>query len=112
MTFVFSYCRCIAFLLSVVYLSLSYGLYVPNWQFTVPASASSLPPSNESYVYMVRAHSVVSTFPFLLHSSSTWFNYSILVDDIALSRERCGEVLRLNLSQESVCAHIYLFSYI
>jgi hypothetical protein len=93
----------------VLYLSLSYGLYVPNWEFTVPASASSLPSSNDSYVYMVRAHSVVSTFPFLLlHYSGTWL--AILL----LSIERCGELLRLNLSQESVCVcvHIYLFSYI
>ncbi|XP_062178045.1 uncharacterized protein LOC133882840 [Alnus glutinosa] len=45
---------CIAFSLSVLYLSLSYGLYVPNWEFTVPASASSLPSSNDSYVYMMK----------------------------------------------------------
>lgn len=45
---------CIAFSLSAVYLLLSYGLYVPNWQFTVPASASSLLSSNDSYVYTVK----------------------------------------------------------
>ncbi|KAG6651571.1 hypothetical protein I3843_06G115400 [Carya illinoinensis] len=45
---------CIAFSLSAVYLLLSYGLYVPNWQFTVSSSASSLPPSNDSNVYVVK----------------------------------------------------------
>ncbi|XP_041010183.1 heparan-alpha-glucosaminide N-acetyltransferase-like isoform X1 [Juglans microcarpa x Juglans regia] len=45
---------CIAFSLSAVYMLLLYGLYVPNWQFTAPALASSLSPSNDSNVYMVR----------------------------------------------------------
>ncbi|KAB1207508.1 Heparan-alpha-glucosaminide N-acetyltransferase [Morella rubra] len=45
---------CIVFSLSAVYLLLSYGLYVPDWQFTVPASASSSPSSNDSHFYMVK----------------------------------------------------------
>ncbi|KAG6653513.1 hypothetical protein I3843_05G074800 [Carya illinoinensis] len=45
---------CIAFSLSAVYMLLLYGLYVPNWQFTAPAWASSLSPSNDSNVYTVR----------------------------------------------------------
>lgn len=70
--------------MSAVYLLLSYGLYVPNWQFTVPSSASSLPQSNDSNVYMVRAHSAIGTFPLvLLHFSFTWFNFLILLYDIA-----------------------------
>ncbi|XP_030949435.1 heparan-alpha-glucosaminide N-acetyltransferase-like isoform X2 [Quercus lobata] len=45
---------CVAFSLSAIYLWLSYALYVPDWQFMVPASASSLPSSNDSYVYTVK----------------------------------------------------------
>ncbi|KAL6963699.1 heparan-alpha-glucosaminide N-acetyltransferase [Sarracenia purpurea var. burkii] len=43
---------CIASALVVVYLGLSYGLFVPDWQFEV-LSSSSLLPTNSSFVYRV-----------------------------------------------------------
>ncbi|KAF5953028.1 hypothetical protein HYC85_010972 [Camellia sinensis] len=44
------FCRCIACALLVVYLGLSYGLYVPDWKFEL-LSSTSMPPTNESLVY-------------------------------------------------------------
>ncbi|GAV69006.1 DUF1624 domain-containing protein [Cephalotus follicularis] len=41
---------CIAFLLSAIYLGLSYGLYVPDWQYAVPSSTSFSLTPNISYV--------------------------------------------------------------
>ncbi|KAI8028519.1 Heparan-alpha-glucosaminide N-acetyltransferase [Camellia lanceoleosa] len=46
------YCLCIACALLVVYLGLSYGLYVPDWQFEL-LSSTSMPPKNGSFVYTV-----------------------------------------------------------
>ncbi|GMP37507.1 hypothetical protein CsSME_00009146 [Camellia sinensis var. sinensis] len=43
---------CIACSLLVVYLGLSYGLYVPDWQFEL-LSSTSMPPKNGSFVYTV-----------------------------------------------------------
>ncbi|KAI8026973.1 Heparan-alpha-glucosaminide N-acetyltransferase [Camellia lanceoleosa] len=42
----------IACALLVVYLGLSYGLYVPDWQFEL-LSSTSMPPQNGSFVYTV-----------------------------------------------------------
>ncbi|XP_031130767.1 heparan-alpha-glucosaminide N-acetyltransferase-like [Ipomoea triloba] len=41
-----------AFVLSAIYMGLSYGLYVPDWQFSLPQSAS-FGSSSESYIYKV-----------------------------------------------------------
>ncbi|THF94594.1 hypothetical protein TEA_013025 [Camellia sinensis var. sinensis] len=44
------YLWCIACALLVVYLGLSYGLYVLDWKFEL-LSSTSMPPTNESFVY-------------------------------------------------------------
>ncbi|PIN19149.1 heparan-alpha-glucosaminide N-acetyltransferase [Handroanthus impetiginosus] len=41
-------------LLCAIYLGLLYGLYVPDWQFSVVQSKSSLLTANDSYVYTVK----------------------------------------------------------
>ncbi|XP_028122651.1 uncharacterized protein LOC114319802 [Camellia sinensis] len=46
------FCRCIACALLVVYLGLSYGLYVPDWKFELLRSIS-MSPTNGSFVYTV-----------------------------------------------------------
>ncbi|CAK9315308.1 unnamed protein product [Citrullus colocynthis] len=48
----FSWHWCFMFLVLSLYMGLSYGLYVPDWDFKISAPSSSLPP-NGSYVYMV-----------------------------------------------------------
>ncbi|CAK7329468.1 unnamed protein product [Dovyalis caffra] len=45
---------CVAFSLCAVYLGLLYGLYVPDWQFEMSNATSSVFPTNQSYVYMVK----------------------------------------------------------
>ena len=49
------FCRGAAFSLSAIYLGLLYGLYVPDWQFEMSNTTSSVFPANHSYVYMVRS---------------------------------------------------------
>lgn len=95
--FYFLNCRCVAFSLSAMYLWLSYALYVPDWQFMVPASASSLPSSNDSYVYMVRTLSAVSIFLIIMVQllCSTWW--------YCFKYEMVCEVLRWNRCHEFVC---------
>ncbi|KAK4401384.1 Heparan-alpha-glucosaminide N-acetyltransferase [Sesamum angolense] len=44
---------CVALLLSLIYLGLSYGLYVPDWQYLVQADSSMLTVNN-SRVYTVK----------------------------------------------------------
>ncbi|KAJ6368852.1 hypothetical protein OIU78_001262 [Salix suchowensis] len=44
----------VAFSLSAMYLGLLYGLYVPDWQFEMSTATSSVIPTNQSYVYMVK----------------------------------------------------------
>lgn len=46
------FCRCVVLLLSVVYLGLLYGLYVPDWQF-VEQSDSSMETASNYTVYLV-----------------------------------------------------------
>ncbi|KAA0045743.1 heparan-alpha-glucosaminide N-acetyltransferase-like [Cucumis melo var. makuwa] len=48
----FSWHWCIIFFLLSLYMALSYGLYVPDWDFKISAPSSSLPLSG-SYVYKV-----------------------------------------------------------
>ncbi|KAI3960639.1 hypothetical protein MKX01_003813 [Papaver californicum] len=45
---------CVAVGLCIIYSALLHGLYVPDWQFSVPQSTSSLSSSSDSYIsYMV-----------------------------------------------------------
>lgn len=44
---------CVIFSLSAIYAGLLYGLYVPDWEFKA-STPTSLPPSNDSHVYMVK----------------------------------------------------------
>ncbi|KAI8027190.1 hypothetical protein LOK49_LG02G00644 [Camellia lanceoleosa] len=46
------FCRCVACALLVVYLGLSYGLYVPDWKFEL-LSSTSMTPTNGNFVYTV-----------------------------------------------------------
>ncbi|KAL2459966.1 Protein of unknown function (DUF1624) [Abeliophyllum distichum] len=45
---------CVVLSLCTIYLGLLYGLYVPNWQFRVVQSPSSLVTANNSHVYTVK----------------------------------------------------------
>ncbi|CAK9134551.1 unnamed protein product [Ilex paraguariensis] len=45
---------CTAFSLCAIYLGLTYGLYVPDWQFEELQSTSFSLPSNDGYIYKVR----------------------------------------------------------
>ncbi|KAL8142509.1 hypothetical protein V2J09_015541 [Rumex salicifolius] len=46
--------RALVIILSSIYIGLLYGLHVPDWEFSVSDSASSLISSNDSYVYKVK----------------------------------------------------------
>ncbi|XP_031127259.1 heparan-alpha-glucosaminide N-acetyltransferase-like [Ipomoea triloba] len=50
LNYIWHWCTVLA--LSAIYMGLLYGLYVPNWQFSVPQT-TSLHSSNESHVYKV-----------------------------------------------------------
>lgn len=50
-------CRFVAVILLAIYSGLLYGLYVPDWQFDVSVSTSSLPPIDGGYIYTVRVGS-------------------------------------------------------
>lgn len=59
--FCFLLFRCVIFSLSAIYAGLLYGLYVPDWEFKA-STPTSLPPSNDSHVYMVRLYSELLFF--------------------------------------------------
>ncbi|XP_050234521.1 uncharacterized protein LOC126682798 [Mercurialis annua] len=44
----------VAFSLTAIYLGLLYGIYVPDWEFEVSNTASSVLPTNGSSVYLVK----------------------------------------------------------
>lgn len=75
--FFFLFFRCVAFSLSAIYAGLLYGLYVPDWQFKV-SPGTSLLPSNDSSVYLVRAsRCFLLKFCLLFCSRSNKFNLFI-----------------------------------
>ena len=63
-----------------LYSGLLYGLYVPDWQFAVSGSTSSLPPIDGGNIYTVRVGSAPSFLPSL--SLSCLLCTSIFVLDL------------------------------
>lgn len=46
-------CRCLALLMSSLYIGLLYGLHVPDWEINMSNSGLSLPAANGTNIYKV-----------------------------------------------------------